>query len=180
MNQTLDMARSTQSKTPTPLATSFGLPPLSNPASRLAPCAIVSGSPIVVESWRFEIPFSSVDFLQLFASNILPSPSVFSISNRSERSSSARIWKTRKCQACGMKFTPDHRSRERQAFCAKAACQQKRRTLRQRLRRINASLTHSPALKLKEEQTDSRRSQEASVLSEGDFRSEHPVIIVIR
>ena len=84
---------------------------------------------------------------------------------------------TRECQACGKIFTPDRRNGQKQTFCAKQQCQQRRRTLRQKLRRHHAALPGASAVPQPTAQTALSGPQKASVLSKVDFGSENPVII---
>ena len=82
-----------------------------------------------------------------------------------------------KCRACGQEFEPEHRNKGRQSFCARQGCQRSRRTLGQRLRRRGAPPSPTAGVPASGMQEASRRLQEASVISEPGFRSEHPVII---
>jgi hypothetical protein len=82
-----------------------------------------------------------------------------------------------KCRACGREFEPERRNKGRQSFCARQSCQRVRRTLGQRLRRRGAGPWPTAGGPASGKQEGSRRLQEASVISEAAFRSEHPVII---
>ena len=82
-----------------------------------------------------------------------------------------------KCRACGQEFEPEHRNKGRQSFCSRQSCQRVRRTLGQRLRRRGAGSGSTVGGPASGQQEGSRRLQEASVISEAAFRSEHPVII---
>ena len=82
-----------------------------------------------------------------------------------------------KCRACGREFEPEHRNKGRQSFCSRQSCQRVRRTLGQRLRRRGAGSGSTVGGPASGQQEGSRRLQEASVISEAAFRSEHPVII---
>jgi len=80
---------------------------------------------------------------------------------------------TRKCKACGRKFKPDARNRERQSYCPRRDCQRRRRTLRQKQRRQMAPARPGPS----GGPNGSRGPQGASVISEADIRAENPVFI---
>ena len=80
---------------------------------------------------------------------------------------------THKCRACGRKFKPDFRNRERQSYCSRRNCQRQRRTLLQKKRRQAAVPQIAPSAHPKH----ARRTQEASVVSEAGIRAENPVII---
>ena len=82
-----------------------------------------------------------------------------------------------KCRACGREFEPEHRNKGRQAFCSRRSCQLVRRTLSQRLRRRGMGSVPTADRPVSGKQEGSRQLQEASVISEAAFRSEHPVII---
>jgi hypothetical protein len=136
------------------------------------------------ESWRFEIPSSSLGFLPaLHQKALLPSspfvfsPSVLGVRIRVRSPSAMPMENSCKCRACGREFEPEHRNKGRQAFCARQGCQRVRRTLGQRLRRRGAGPGPTAGGPASDKQEGPRRLQEASVISEAAFRSEHPVII---
>ena len=78
-----------------------------------------------------------------------------------------------KCSACGRKFKPDARNRERQFYCSRPNCQRQRRTLRQKERR-QATVHQSGSSGLPE---GGRGPQAASGVSERGIRAADPVII---
>ena len=78
-----------------------------------------------------------------------------------------------KCRACGCKFKPDIRNRERQFYCSGRNCQRQRRTLRQKERR-QATAHRSGSSGLPE---GARGPQAASGVSETGIRAADPVII---
>ena len=80
---------------------------------------------------------------------------------------------TRKCRACGRKFKPDTRNRERQTYCSHRACQRQRRTLGQKQRRQRTGVQSVGA----KTPNQARKPQTASVLSEADLSAKNPVII---
>jgi hypothetical protein len=85
--------------------------------------------------------FFALGFLRLFTLKaLLPSSgssSLFLIVPTfwSRHSPQHRMKNTRKCKACERPFVVDHRSSEQHAFCARAACQRRRRSQAQRHRR---------------------------------------------
>ena len=80
---------------------------------------------------------------------------------------------TRKCRACGRKFKPDTRNRERQTYCSHRACQRQRRTLGQKQRRQRTGVQSDGA----KPPNQAREPQRASGLSEADLSAENPVLI---
>jgi hypothetical protein len=82
-----------------------------------------------------------------------------------------------KCKACGRRFKADRRNQDRQSFCSRKSCQRQRRTLQQRLRRLNAATRPGSPGPASVAPQGPRRLQAASVISEADIRAENPVII---
>jgi uncharacterized OB-fold protein len=85
--------------------------------------------------------------------------------------------KRRKCKACGQTFLPASHNAQAQAFCSEAACQRRRRTISQKLRRSLSPPKQTPVQAASVGEGGASRLHTASVISEGDIRAEHPVII---
>ena len=85
--------------------------------------------------------------------------------------------KTCNCRGCGAKLKADYRNAQRQHFCGRKGCQKLRRTLRQRLRRQGQHSTQVPSKTASAKPKQTRRPQEASLISEVAVAAENPVII---
>ena len=82
-----------------------------------------------------------------------------------------------KCEGCGRFFTPDYRNAHKQSYCTRVGCQRMRRTSRQRLRRQSQAEGRKAQIGGNTRQGGASRPQTASLISEADLSSEHPVII---